>query len=213
MLASHYYEGKVEAGCDEAGRGCLAGSVYAAAVILPDDYQNELLNDSKQLTEKRRYELRAIIERDAVAWAVGIVTPEEIDKINILNASILAMHRALDQLKVRPEAIIVDGNRFKKYSPPLFGGGRGEALPHTTIVKGDGKYLAIAAASILAKTYRDDYMNRLAEEYPQYDWRSNKGYPTKKHREAIRQYGITPYHRRSYNLLGDGQLSLDFGDF
>lgn len=212
MLASHYYEGKVEAGCDEAGRGCLAGSVYAAAVILPDGYQNELLNDSKQLTEKRRYQLREIIERDAVAWAVGIVTPEEIDKINILNASILAMHRALDQLKVRPEAIIVDGNRFKKYSPPLFGGGRGEALPHTTIVKGDGKYLAIAAASILAKTYRDDYMNRLAEEYPQYDWLSNKGYPTKKHREAIRQFGITPYHRKSYNLLGDGQLSLDFGE-
>ncbi len=198
--------------CDEAGRGCLAGSVYAAAVILPDGYQNELLNDSKQLTEKRRYQLREIIERDAVAWAVGIVTPEEIDKINILNASILAMHRALDQLKVRPEAIIVDGNRFNKYSPPLFGGGRGEALPHTTIVKGDGKYLAIAAASILAKTYRDDYMNRLAEEYPQYDWLSNKGYPTKKHREAIRQFGITPYHRKSYNLLGDGQLSLDFGE-
>ena len=203
MLLGKYYEGKVEAGCDEAGRGCLAGSVYAAAVILPDGYQNELLNDSKQLTEKRRYQLREIIERDAVAWAVGIVTPEEIDKINILNASILAMHRALDQLKVRPEAIIVDGNRFKKYSPPLFGGGRGEALPHTTIVKG---------ASILAKTYRDDYMNRLAEEYPQYDWLSNKGYPTKKHREAIRQFGITPYHRKSYNLLGDGQLSLDFGE-
>lgn len=213
MLASHYYEGKIEAGCDEAGRGCLAGSVYAAAVILPEDYQNEELNDSKQLTDKRRKQLREIIERDAVAWAVGIVTPDEIDKINILNASILAMHRALDQLSVRPEAIIVDGNRFKKYSPPLFGGGRGEALPHTTIVKGDGKYLAIAAASILAKTYRDDYMNRLAEEYPQYDWLSNKGYPTKKHRDAIRQYGITPYHRKSYNLLGDGQLSLDFGDF
>ena len=212
MLASYYYEGKIEAGCDEAGRGCLAGSVYAAAVILPADYQNELLNDSKQLTEKRRYQLREIIERDAVAWAVGVVSPDEIDKINILNASILAMHRALDQLKVRPEAIIVDGNRFKKYSPPLFGGGRGEALPHTTIVKGDGKYLAIAAASILAKTYRDDYMNRLAEEYPQYDWLSNKGYPTKKHREAIRQFGITPYHRKSYNLLGDGQLSLDFGE-
>ena len=210
MLLGKYYEGKVEAGCDEAGRGCLAGSVYAAAVILPDGYQNELLNDSKQLTEKRRYQLREIIERDAVAWAVGIVTPEEIDKINILNASILAMHRALDQLKVRPEAIIVDGNRFKKYSPPLFGGGRGEALPHTTIVKGDGKYLAIAAASILAKTYRDDYMNRLAEEYPQYDWLSNKGYPTKKHREAIRQYGITPYHRKTFNMLGDGQLSFDF---
>ena len=202
MLLGHYYEGKIEVGCDEAGRGCLAGSVYAAAVILPDGYQNELLNDSKQLTEKRRYQLREIIERDAVAWAVGIVTPEEIDKINILNASILAMHRALDQLKVRPEAIIVDGNRFKKY----------QDLPHTTIVKGDGKYLAIAAASILAKTYRDDYMNRLAEEYPQYDWLSNKGYPTKKHREAIRQYGITPYHRKSYNLLGDGQLSFDFQD-
>lgn len=203
MLASHYYEGKIEAGCDEAGRGCLAGSVYAAAVILSENYQNELLNDSKQLTEKRRYQLREIIQRDAVAWAVGIVTPEEIDKINILNASILAMHRALDQLKVRPEAVIVDGNRFKKY----------QDLPHTTIVKGDGKYLSIAAASILAKTYRDDYMNQLAKEYPQYDWLSNKGYPTKKHRDAIRQYGITPYHRKSYNLLGDGQLSLDFGDF
>ena len=203
MLKNNYYKGKVEAGCDEAGRGCLAGSVYAAAVILPEDYQNELLNDSKQLTEKKRYQLREIIERDAVAWAVGIVTPEEIDKINILNASILAMHRALDQLKVRPEAIIVDGNRFKPY----------QELPHTTIVKGDGKYLSIAAASILAKTYRDDYMNQLAEEYPQYDWRSNKGYPTKKHREAIKQFGITPYHRKSYNLLGDGQLSLDFGEF
>ena len=202
MLKSHYYEGKIEAGCDEAGRGCLAGSVYAAAVILPENYQNDLLNDSKQLTEKRRYQLREIIQHDAVAWAVGIVTPEEIDKINILNASILAMHRALDQLKVRPEAIIVDGNRFKPY----------QKLPHTTIVKGDGKYLSIAAASILAKTYRDDYMNELAKEYPQYDWLSNKGYPTKKHRDAIRQYGITPYHRKSYNLLGDGQLSLDFGD-
>ena len=200
MLLSHYYDGLVEAGCDEAGRGCLAGSVYAAAVILPDNYQNELLNDSKQLTEKKRYQLREIIERDAVAWAVGIVTPEEIDKINILNASILAMHRALDQLKVRPEAVIVDGNRFKKYND----------LPHTTIVKGDGKYLAIAAASILAKTYRDDYMNELAKEYPQYDWLSNKGYPTKNHREAIKQFGITPYHRKSYNLLGDGQLSLEF---
>ena len=202
MLLNKYYEGKIEAGCDEAGRGCLAGSVYAAAVILPEGYQNELLNDSKQLTEKRRYQLREIIERDAVAWAVGIVTPDEIDKINILNASILAMHRALDQLKVRPEAVIVDGNRFKKYKD----------LPHTTIVKGDGKYLAIAAASILAKTYRDDYMNKLAEDYPQYDWLSNKGYPTKKHREAIRQYGTTPYHRMSYNLLGDGQLSLEFKD-
>ena len=202
MLKSHYYEGKIEAGCDEAGRGCLAGSVFAAAVILPEDYQNELLNDSKQLTEKKRYQLREIIQRDAVAWAVGIVTPEEIDKINILNASILAMHRALDQLKVRPEAIIVDGNRFKPY----------QKIPYTTIVKGDGKYLSIAAASILAKTYRDDYMNRLAEEYPQYDWLSNKGYPTKKHRDAIRQYGITPYHRKTFNMLGDGQLTFDFSD-
>ncbi len=201
-LLPHYYNGLIEAGCDEAGRGCLAGSVYAAAVILPDGYENPLLNDSKQLTEKRRYELREQIERDAVAWAVGIVTAEEIDKINILNASILAMHRALDQLKVRPEAVIVDGNRFKKY----------QDLPHTTIVKGDGKYMAIAAASILAKTYRDDYMNQLAKEFPQYDWQKNKGYPTKKHREAIRQYGTTPYHRMSYNLLGDGQLSLQFED-
>lgn len=200
MLASHYYNGKIEAGCDEAGRGCLAGSVYAAAVIFPEDYQNAELNDSKQLTDKHRHQLREIIEHDALAWAVGIVTPEEIDKINILNASILAMHRALDQLQVRPETIIVDGNRFKPY----------QQLPYTTIVKGDGKYLSIAAASILAKTYRDDYMDRLAEEYPCYDWLSNKGYPTKKHREAIRQYGITPYHRKTFNLLGDGQLSFDF---
>ena len=200
MLKSHYYEDLIEAGCDEAGRGCLAGSVYAAAVILPSDYQNELLNDSKKLTAKKRYTLREEIERDAIAWAVGIVTPEEIDKINILNASFLAMHRALDQLKVRPEAVIVDGNRFKPY----------QNLPSTTIVKGDGKYLSIAAASILAKTYRDDYMLSLAEEYPQYDWQSNMGYPTKKHRQAIREHGITPYHRKSYNLLGDGQLSFDF---
>ena len=200
MLKSHYYESLIEAGCDEAGRGCLAGSVYAAAVILPSDYQNELLNDSKKLTAKKRYALREEIERDAIGWAVGIVTPEEIDKINILNASFLAMHRALDQLQVRPEAVIVDGNRFKPY----------QDLPSTTIVKGDGKYLSIAAASILAKTYRDDYMLSLAEEYPQYDWQSNMGYPTKKHRQAIREYGITPYHRKSYNLLGDGQLSFDF---
>ena len=200
MLKSHYYEDLIEAGCDEAGRGCLAGSVYAAAVILPPDYQNELLNDSKKLTAKKRYGLREEIERDAIAWAVGIVTPEEIDKINILNASFLAMHRALDQLKVRPQAVIVDGNRFTPY----------QNLPFTTIVKGDGKYLSIAAASILAKTYRDDYMLSLAEEYPQYDWQSNMGYPTKNHRQAIRQHGITPYHRKSYNLLGDGQLSFDF---
>lgn len=208
MLKQHYYEGVIEAGCDEAGRGCLAGSVYAAAVILPPDYVNEDLNDSKQLTDRRRKKLREQIERDAIAWAVGIVTPEEIDKINILNASFLAMHRALDQLKVRPEAVIVDGNRFKPYTPPQSEDGK--PLPHTCIVKGDGKYLSIAAASILAKTYRDDYMDRLAEEYPQYDWHSNKGYPTKKHREAIRQFGITPYHRKSYNLLGDGQLEIPF---
>lgn len=200
MLKNCYNEGKIEAGCDEAGRGCLAGSVYAAAVIFPADYQNEELNDSKQLTDKKRHQLREIIERDALAWAVGVVTPEEIDKINILNASFLAMHRALDQLMVRPEAIIVDGNRFKQYGK----------IPHTCIVKGDAKYLSIAAASILAKTYRDDYMDGLAEEFPQYDWKSNKGYPTKKHREAIRQYGVTPYHRMSYNLLGDGQLDIPF---
>ena len=213
MLASHYYEGLVEAGCDEAGRGCLAGSVYAAAVILPDGYQNAELNDSKQLTDKKRHQLRDIIQRDALAWAVGIVTPEEIDKINILNASILAMHRALDQLQVRPEAVIVDGNRFKAYPQSLPKGGKPTShttLPHTCIVKGDAKYLSIAAASILAKTCRDDYMDQLAEEYPQYDWKSNKGYHTKKHRAAIKAYGITPYHRKSYNLLGDTQLTLNF---
>lgn len=200
MLKSHYYDNLVEAGCDEAGRGCLAGSVYAAAVILPPDYENDLLNDSKKLTAKKRYALREVIQRDALAWAVGIVTPEEIDKINILNASFLAMHRALDQLSLRPEAVIVDGNRFRPY----------QDLPFTTIVKGDGKYLSIAAASVLAKTYRDDYMLSLAKEYSQYDWQSNMGYPTKKHRQAIRDHGITPYHRKSYNLLGDGQLSFDF---
>lgn len=200
MLENHYYEGLVEAGCDEAGRGCLAGSVFAAAVILPSDYENELLNDSKKLTDRKRKQLREIIEHDAVDWAVGIVEPGEIDEINILNASILAMHRALDQLKVRPEAMIVDGNRFKPY----------HNLPYTTIVKGDGKYLSIAAASILAKTYRDDYMDRLAEDYPQYDWKSNKGYPTKKHRQAIRECGITPFHRRSFTLLPPEELTLDF---
>ena len=200
MLINNYHTGLIEAGCDEAGRGCLAGAVFAAAVILPPNYVNADLNDSKQLSEKRRYVLRDTIERDAVAWAVGVVTPEEIDEINILNASILAMHRALDQLTTRPEAVIVDGNRFKPYG----------SLPSVTIVKGDGKYLSIAAASILAKTYRDDYMKRLAEEYPQYDWKGNKGYPTKKHREAIRQFGATPYHRRTFNLLGDTQLEFEF---
>lgn len=200
MLKNYYEQGRVEAGCDEAGRGCLAGSVYAAAVILPPDYHNERLNDSKKLTARQRYALRQNIERDAVAWAVGVVTPQEIDQINILNASILAMHRALDQLQVRPEAIIVDGNRFKPYRD----------LPHTTIVKGDGKYLSIAAASILAKTYRDDEMVRLAQEYPDYDWQHNMGYPTRKHREAIHQHGITPYHRRTFNLLGSEELTIPF---
>jgi ribonuclease HII len=190
--------GWVEAGCDEAGRGCLAGSVYAAAVILPPDYSNEQLNDSKQLTARKRYALREEIEKEALAFAVGIVTPDEIDKINILNASILAMHRALDGLQLRPEFVIVDGNRFKPYGN----------LPHQTIVKGDGKYLSIAAASILAKTYRDDYVCRLHEEFPHYGWDHNAGYPTREHREGIRLHGLTPYHRRSFNQLGDGQLSL-----
>ena len=202
MLENHYFEGKIEAGCDEAGRGCLAGSVYAAAVILPVGYNNPGLNDSKKLTAAKRQQLRIVIERDAVAWAVGVVTPEEIDEINILRASFLAMHRALDQLKVRPEAIIVDGNRFTPYNN----------IPYATIVKGDGKYQAIAAASILAKTYRDDYMDKLAEEHPYYDWQTNKGYPTKAHREGIRLHGISPYHRKSYNLLGTKQLTFDFGE-
>lgn len=198
MLKPYFQEDLIEAGCDEAGRGCLAGAVYAAAVILPRDYQNPLLNDSKQLTEKQRYTLREQIERDAIAWAVGIVDEKEIDQINILRASILAMHRAVAQLKVQPGYLIIDGNRFTPY----------QKLPYSTIVKGDGKYLSIAAASILAKTYRDDYMNRLHEEYPVYDWKKNKGYPTKKHRLGIKQYGPSPYHRTTFNLLGDGQLEL-----
>ena len=200
MLKPHLYEGLVEAGCDEAGRGCLAGSVFAAAVILPAGYDNAALNDSKKLTERRRYELREQIMADAEAWAVGEVTPEEIDRINILKASFLAMHRALDLLKVRPEAVIVDGNRFVPYRD----------LPYTTVVKGDGKYQAIAAASILAKTFRDDYMKSLHCEYPCYGWDGNKGYPTAEHRRAIREHGVSPYHRMSYNLLGNGELPLDF---
>ena len=200
MLLPYMETGRIEAGCDEAGRGCLAGAVFAAAVILPEDFKNEDLNDSKQLSEKKRYKLRPVIEREAIAWAVGIVSPEEIDKINILKASFLAMHRAIEQLKVRPEHLLIDGNRFNKYP----------GIPHTTIVKGDGKYLSIAAASILAKTYRDDYMNRLHEEFPYYDWDHNKGYPTKKHRAAIAERGTTPYHRMTFNLLGDGQLTLGF---
>ncbi len=200
-LLNHYYEGLIEAGCDEAGRGCLAGPVYAAAVILPPDYHNELLNDSKQLSEKRRYELREVIERDAMAWAVGVVDNNEIDSINILRASILAMHRALDALSLRPQAVIVDGNRFTPYRD----------LPCTTIVKGDGKYLSIAAASILAKTYRDDCMLALHKEYPCYCWDHNKGYPAPAHRQAIRQHGPSPYHRMTFNLLGeDPQLQFDF---
>ena len=184
MLLPYLNENLIEAGCDEAGRGCLAGAVYAAAVILPKDFKNELLNDSKQLSEKQRYALREVIEKEAIAWAVGVVSPEEIDEINILRASLLAMHRAVDQLTTRPQHLLIDGNRFTKYP----------GIPHTTVVKGDGKYLSIAAASILAKTYRDH----------------NKGYPTKKHRAAIAERGTTPYHRMTFNLLGDGQLTLNF---
>lgn len=200
MLKASYFGNLIEAGCDEAGRGCLAGSVFAAAVILPDGYTNDKLNDSKQLTEKKRYALRAEIERDATAWAIGIATAEEIDKINILRASILAMHRALDALSTRPEAVIVDGNRFTPYNN----------LPYETIVKGDGKYMAIAAASILAKTYRDDYMLELDAKYPQYLWRKNKGYPTREHREAIRRFGLAPVHRRSFTLLPEDEPMLPF---
>lgn len=211
MLLPHYYKKEIiEAGCDEAGRGCLAGSVYAAAVILPDDYDNPELNDSKKLTPKRRYALRDQIQNDAVAWAVGIVTPEEIDKINILHASFLAMHRAIAKLKVSPEALIIDGNHFDPYIPPHLPEGEERPLPFTCIVKGDGKYQSIAAASILAKTYRDDYMATLAKEYPYYDWENNKGYPTKKHRQGIREHGISPYHRKSYNLLGSDELEIPF---
>ena len=200
MLAPYYYKDKIEAGCDEAGRGCLAGSVYAAAVILPKDYHNDLLNDSKQLTARQRYQLREMIEHDAIAWAVGIATAQEIDQMNILRASITAMHRAIDQLAVRPEALIIDGNRFYPYHD----------LPYTTIVKGDGKYLSIAAASILAKTYRDDYMRELHKEFPYYGWDHNAGYPTKEHRQGIAEHGLSPYHRLTFNQLGDGQLSFDF---
>lgn len=202
MLKQFQTEGVIEAGCDEAGRGCLAGDVYAAAVILPIDFKNNLLNDSKQLNETQRYQLRDIIEREAIAWGVGIVTAEEIDKINILRASILAMHRAVDALKVRPEHLLIDGNKFTPYP----------GITHNTVVKGDATFMSIAAASILAKTYRDDYMLRIAQEYPMYDWQSNKGYPTAKHRAAIREYGTTPYHRMTFNLLGEEpkQLELNF---
>jgi len=201
MLLPYLNENQIEAGCDEAGRGCLAGAVFAAAVILPLDFTCEELNDSKQLSEKQREALRPLIEKEALAWAVGIVSPEEIDEINILNASFLAMHRALEQLSIIPEHLLIDGNRFKKYKD----------IPHTTVVKGDGKYLSIAAASILAKTHRDEYMQRLHEEFPCYDWNKNKGYPTKKHRKGIEEFGTTPYHRMSFTLLPENrQLSLDF---
>ena len=199
MLQLSLYPDQIEAGCDEAGRGCLAGPVFAAAVILPKDFECEKLNDSKQLTEKERYNLRPLIEERALAWAVGIVDHKEIDKINILNASFLAMQRAVASLKIRPQHLLIDGNRFKKY----------EDIPHTCVVKGDGKLLPITAASVLAKTYRDDYMEKLHGEYPLYDWDHNKGYPTKKHRLAIKTYGVTPYHRLTFNLT-EKQLKLEF---
>lgn len=199
MLLPYFLDNCVEVGCDEAGRGCLAGPVYAAAVILPHDYVNEALNDSKQLTDKKRKELRTQIERDAIAWAVGIVDNHEIDEINILRSSILAMHRAIDQLTIVPEHIIVDGNKFTKY----------KNIPHDCVVKGDGKYLSIAAASILAKTYRDDYMDSIHEKFPQYNWLSNKGYPTLQHKLAIQEYGLTDYHRITFNYKITQQLSLD----
>lgn len=198
MLKSYYKEDVVEAGCDEAGRGCLAGSVFAAAVIFQKNYENPDINDSKQLTAHERDQLRQIIIRDAQAWAVGMVTPKEIDHINILNASILAMHRALDLLHVRPGHIIVDGNRFRPYHD----------VPFQTVVKGDGKFLSIAAASILAKTFRDDYMMRLHQQFPYYGWDHNMGYPTPAHREGIRKHGASPYHRLSFNLLPPKQLLL-----
>lgn len=203
MLLSHHFSGLVEAGCDEAGRGCLAGAVFAAAVILPDDYHNERLNDSKQLTHKQRVALREEVQRDALAWAVASMSNEEIDQVNILRASILSMHKALDLLTVRPEAVIVDGNRFLPYG----------TLPYATIVKGDGKYLSIAAASILAKTYRDEEMLRLDALYPQYGWKKNKGYPTAEHRKAIKEYGPTPYHRMTFQLLPAEEPLLPFEDF
>lgn len=199
MLLPYFEPDRIEAGCDEAGRGCLAGAVFAAAVILPSDFKNDDLNDSKQLSEKKRYLLRPVIEKEAIAWAVGIVSAEEIDRINILKASFLAMHRAVEQLKVKPEHLLIDGNRFTPYP----------GISHTTVIKGDGKYLSIAAASILAKTWRDDYMNELATAYPDYLWQENKGYPTKAHREAIRRHGVTPYHRKTFTLLPE-QLTLEF---
>ena len=198
MLKKYLTQGKLEAGCDEAGRGCLAGAVFAAAVIFPSDFSDEIINDSKVLTEKQRRNLRPVIEQNALAWAVAKVDPKEIDNINILNASFKAMNLAVEQLKTRPEHLLIDGNRFK--SP--------NDIPYTCIVKGDSKYLSIAAASILAKTYRDEYMENLALQFPQYRWDKNKGYPTAEHRMAIKQYGATAFHRQSFTLLPQ-QLSLD----
>lgn len=200
MLHNCFREDCIEAGCDEAGRGCLAGPVFAAAVILPHDFECEELNDSKKISEKLRYQLRKTIEENATAYAIGIVYQQDIDKINILNASIASMHKALDGLSVAPQHIIVDGNRFKPYKD----------IPFRTIVKGDGKYMSIAAASILAKTYRDDYMNNLAKQFPAYGWDKNKGYPTKAHRRAIMECGITEHHRKSFTLtIDDNALKLD----
>lgn len=198
MLKLYYDKTKIEAGCDEAGRGCLAGPVVAAAVILPKKFKNKLLNDSKKLTEKQRDLLRPIIEKEAISWAVGIVSPREIEEINILNASFLAMHRAVDQLKKDPNLLLIDGNRFNKY----------KETEHVCIIKGDAIFMPIAAASVLAKTYRDDIMKEYHEEFPFYDWNKNKGYPTKAHREAIRQNGITDYHRKTFRLLPE-QYSLE----
>jgi ribonuclease HII len=198
-LLTFMQKGRLEAGCDEAGRGCLAGPVFAAAVILPQSFENDLLNDSKKLTEKQRYALRPIIEREALAFAVGIADNREIDRINILNASFLAMHRAIDQLNPKPEFLLIDGNRFKAYPQ----------IKHSCIVKGDGKFLSIAAASVLAKTYRDDYMEVIHQEYPMYDWKQNKGYPTLFHRKMVQQCGISSYHRITFANQGD-QLCLDF---
>jgi len=197
-LLPYLREHCIECGCDEAGRGCLAGPVFAAAVILPPDFRCDDLNDSKQLSESKRDELRPIIESYAFAWAIGIVTSDEIDKINILNASFLAMHRAIEKLTLPPEHLLIDGNRFIPYP----------GIPHTTIVKGDSKYLSIAAASVLAKTHRDEYMTQLSAVYPAYHWATNKGYPTQAHRTAIRRYGITPYHRKSFTLIQPQQLTL-----
>lgn len=198
MLKSYFDKNLIEAGCDEAGRGCLAGPVYAASVILPKNYRNKWLDDSKKLSDNDRYELRPEIEEKALTWAVGVVDNVEIDEINILKASFLAMHRAIDQLKQKPELLLIDGNRFTPY----------KKTPHQCIVKGDAKFLSIAAASILAKTYRDDFMIDAATKYPHYRWEQNMGYPTKKHREAIRIHGTTPLHRLTFQLLPK-QLSLD----